>query len=393
MCNYELSVKEFKKMNDPVSKGEGHTKYVCYAQCSSIPNEFENWMETNPRDQKMSTKVAEGIIESLKQNIDFHELNRGIVMSIEKVSYDNEKKTAVIEMADPTIHGNIDGGHTLRSILNLKGQGILSDDRYVFLELFTGISSPVELAAARNTSVQVDLKSIEELKNSFDVIKKALSSLKFKDRIAYKMNEHYYEDIASIDVREIITVLNMFNQALYPIKQKDGTIGEIQPIQSYTGKEISLKKYLNLGKEDRELITKKMTPIIKDIFDLWDTIEKEFPIKAAEANKRYGNKKYSKFNKELVVGKTLFSQTDIKYLVPKGIMYPLVGAFRSLIVVDEITGEYRWRKSPFDVWNKIGGKLSSIVLEEKADNPEIIGKSTNLWSNLFKEVLLYGISF
>lgn len=393
MCNYQLCVKEFKKMNDPVSNGDGHTKYVCYAQCSSIPDEFEDWMETNPRDQKMSTKVAEGIIDSLKQNIDFHELNRGIVMSIDKVTYDNEKKTAVIDMVDPTIHGNIDGGHTLRSILNLKRQGILSDDRYVFLELFTGIISPVELAAARNTSIQVDLKSIEELKNSFNVIKKALSSLNFKDRVAYKMNEHYYEDVASIDVREIITVLNMFNQALYPIKQKDGTIGEIQPIQSYTGKEISLKKYLNLGKEDRELITKKMTPIIQDIFDLWDTIEKEFPIKAAEANKRYGNKKYSKFNKELIVGKTLFSQTDIKYLVPKGIMYPLVGAFRALIVVDEITGVYGWRKSPLDVWNKIGGKLSSIVLEEKADNPEIIGKSTNLWSNLFKEVLLYGISF
>ncbi len=393
MCSYELNVKEFKKMNDPVSKGEGHTKYVCYAQCSSIPEEFEDWMETNPRDQKMSTKVAEGIVESLKQNRDFHELNRGIVMSIEDVTYSNDSKSAVIEMVDPSIHGNIDGGHTLRSILNLKNQGLLSDDRYVFLELFTGISSPVELAAARNTSVQVDLKSIEELKNSFAVIKEALSKLKFRDRVAYKMNEHYYEDIASIDVREIITVLNMFNQALYPIRQKDGTIGEIQPIQSYTGKEVSLKKYLNLGKLDRENITKKMIPIIKDIFDLWDTIEKEFPVKAAEANKRYGNKKYSKFNKELVVGKTLFSQADIKYLVPKGILYPLVGAFRALVLVDDNTGLYKWRKDPFAVWDKIGPKLASIVLEEKADNPEIIGKSVNLWSNLFKEVLLYGISF
>ena len=65
---------------------------------------------------------------------------------------------------------------------------MLSDDRYVFFEVFTGITSPVELAAARNTSVQVDLKSIEELKNSFDVIKKVYSDLPFSHRIAYKMN-------------------------------------------------------------------------------------------------------------------------------------------------------------------------------------------------------------
>ena len=96
-------------------------------------------------------------------------------------------------MDDPEKHGNIDGGHTLRAVFQAKNKNSLSDDRYVFFEIFTGIESPVELAAARNTSVQVDLKSIAELEKSFDVIKEAFDNVPFKDRIAYKMNEHYNE--------------------------------------------------------------------------------------------------------------------------------------------------------------------------------------------------------
>lgn len=392
MAIYTMSVKEFKRMNDPVEKESGHVKYVCYVKANSIPDEFEEWMDTNPREQKMTTNVAQTIEKSLSRNINFHELNRGILMSVEDIEYDNKAGIVKVEMTNPDIHGNIDGGHTLRAIFNAKNAGTLSDDRYVFFEIFTGIDSPVELAAARNTSVQVDLKSIEELKDSFDVIKEALSELSFSERIAYKMNEHYNDDITPIDVREIITILNMFNQALYPIKTREGTLSEIQPIQSYTGKETSLRKFLNLGKDKREEIIRNMKPVIKDIFILWDTVERNFSAEAAKTGKRYGTRKYSKYNNDRVVGKALFSEADLKYLVPKGLLYPIVGAFRALIKVDPQTRKYGWIKNPLETWNNIGYKLVSTVLEEKGDNPEILGKNTNLWSNLFKEVLIYGFN-
>jgi len=61
------------------------------------------------------------------------------------------------------------------------------------------------------------------------------------------MFDHIGKD--PIDVREIIAILNIFNQELYPIKD-NGHVGGTQPIQSYTGKEVSLKKFLSLGKED-----------------------------------------------------------------------------------------------------------------------------------------------
>ena len=78
--------------------------------------------------------------------------------------------------------------------------------QYVKLEILVGVEGIFEdLAAARNTSVQVDLKSIAELENSFEEIKSAFDGLPFANRIQYKMNEHYNdENINPIDVIEIL---------------------------------------------------------------------------------------------------------------------------------------------------------------------------------------------
>lgn len=394
MTTFKLKAKEFKKMLDPVDRKSGKEKFVCYLQANKIPQGLSEWMRTNPRDQKMTTSVARSIGESLRNNQNFHELNRGIVMSVESVEYDNKEEIVTLELENPDIHGNIDGGHTLRAIFDAQETGDLFDDRYVFAELFTGINSPVELAAARNTSVQVDLKSIEELKHSFSVIKEVVQNLDFHNRIAYKMNEHLTEDgVVPIDVREIITILNMFNQKIYPIKSKNGTANDAQPIQSYTGKEVSLKKFLNLGETVREKEILNMQPIVSDIFRLWELIECEFALKAAQAKKKYGSKKYSKYDDKNIVGLSLFGRKELQYLVPKGILYPVVGAFRALVVVDPGTGMYNWKVNPFNTWNELGPKLTSIVLEEKEDNPEYLGKSGNLWSNLYKEVLIYSFNF
>lgn len=389
MPKFEMHAREFKTMKDPTRKPGGHTKYVCYIDTATIPQELQNWNNTNPRDQKMTTDVAKAIVDSLTENDDFHELNRGLVFSVEAVSYDNRFEKLVIELTNDDIHGNIDGGHTLRAIFNAQGDQPALDSRYVFAEFFVGLTSPVELAAARNTSVQVDLKSQEELRKSFDLLKVILRPFPFESRIAYHMNQHYDENIQIIDVREIITILNMFNQNLYPIRGQQGLSGEGQPIQSYTGKEVSLKRFLNQGKEQREDILEKMQPIVGDVFRLWDTVEREFPQKVKNTKHHYGTKKYSKYDKDNIVGQSMLYQADLRYLVPKGILYPVVGAFRALIRTDENTGVYSWKTDPLEVWEALGERIALIVWDEKEENPEYLGKSRNLWSNLFKEVLLY----
>lgn len=397
MTQMKLIAKEFKKMVDPNDPSSKHIKYICYVQAKSIPQEIDEWMATNPREQKMTTNVATKIKDSLAENSNFHELNRGILMSVSKAKWDNSTEELSITLEDPEVHGNIDGGHTLRAILEAKNKNTLQSDRFVFMEIIVGLESPVELAAARNTSVQVDLKSIAELENSFEVLKDAFKELSFANRIQYKMNEHYNDDnISEIDVREVIAIMIMFSQEVYPYKTAQGTLSEIQPIQCYSGKEASLRKFLRCNaseekqqKLNRELMVERMTPIVKDIFELWEEIETSFATVSGQAGKRYGSRKYSKFDNNNVVGKSFFEETELKYLVPKGLMYPLVGSFRALVKIDSKDGHYFWVKNPIDVWREIGTKLVTILLDEKTENPDVLAKNSNLWSNLFKEIYIY----
>ena len=396
METIRLIAKAFKKMEDPNDSSSGHIKYVCYVKANSIPQEMDNWFTTNPREQKMSTNVARKITDSLAENANFHELNRGVVLSAKEVKYDTSTKELLVFFEDPEIHGNIDGGHTLRAILDGNVKHVIKENRYVFFEIFTGIESPVELAAARNTSVQVDLKSIAELENSFEEIKDAFKTLPFAHRIQYKMNEHYNDDgVHPIDIREIIAITAMFSQSMYPFKTSLG-LNDLQPIQCYSGKEATLRKFLCMDSKDkaqqkinRDTMVRNMKPIIADIFKLFETVEAEFATAANAANKRYGTRKYSKFDDGNIVGKTLFEEQDLRYIVPKGLLYPLVGAFRALVVVDDKTNLYSWKKEPLDVWKAIGSKLVTIILDERTENPDVLAKNPNLWNNLFKEIYIY----
>ena len=397
MTQLKLKAKEFKKMADPNYPKGKHVKYVCYVQANSIPQEMSDWMETNPREQKMTTNVANKIKDSLRDNEYFHELNRGILISSLSTTWDNKTEELTISFDNPEIHGNIDGGHTLRAILEAKSKNYLSNDKFVFFEIFEGIESPVELAAARNTSVQVDLKSIAELENSFEKLKEALSNNSFYNRIQFKMNEHYNDEgIDPIDVREIISILLMFSQEIYPYKTADGVLSDVQPMQCYSGKEASLKKFLkqNGGMEeqqkiDRENMIRNMMPIIDDIFTLWEKIETSFASVSNGTGRRFGTRKYTKYDGGKVVGKSFLQQQDLQYYIPKGLMYPVVGSFRAL-VQRNTDGTYYWKKNPIEVWDALGAKLVTIVLDEKAENPDVIAKNSNLWSNLFKEVYIYG---
>ena len=391
MAEIKLKARSFKKMDDPIDKKGGHVKYVCYAKANTIPDEILDWMETNPRQQNMKTTVALNIINSLKINDCFHELNRGIVLSADEVSYDNKEEVVKTSLNDVAIHGDIDGGHTLRAIIDLKNKGELPENRYVFFEIFTGIDSPVELASARNISNQVDLKSIQELEKNFEIIKEAVKDTEFANKISYKMYEQDENNVKkTVDVREIIAILMMFFQNVYPCTNEDGTLNEMQPVKCYTGKEATLKKFVDIGKEEREATLKNMKNIISDIFHIWDQIEMNFNEFAKEAGRRYLTRNYAKYKKDVVQATSLVSQKPMEYVVPRGLIYPIVGAFRALVRINPETNEYYWVKNPELVLKRLGGRLVGIVLDEKTDSPEYIGKSSNLWNNLFKEVYIEG---
>src|SRR5205807_10359489 len=109
---------------------------------------------------------------------------------------------------DPELHGLVNGGHTYLAIREARderganGEGTDGWDAYVRLHIMEGVdqSDINELAEGLNRSIQVDDPSLENLKGSFDRIKKVLDGKPGYKEIAYKQG-----DTGEIDIQQILS--------------------------------------------------------------------------------------------------------------------------------------------------------------------------------------------
>lgn len=383
MLEKTMAVKDssFRKLDDPFENGKSR-KYVFYVKVDDVAEGIP--MTTNPRDQKLTSNVAKAITDSLTSNDGyFHLKNRGIVVSAQKVNYNNKTGKVTIYFENTQYHGNIDGGHTYKIVCDHKGENL---DQYVQFEIMTGVEDIIEnLAEARNTSVQVDEKSMAELAQKFDPIKEALEGMPFYRRIAFRQNQSSVDEETGrnekmIDAREVVAIINMFNV--------DKFTGSNHPIQAYSSKAKMLSIYLSDVESYRKYVN-----IIPDIFDLYDGIEQEFAKAYNEAGGKYGRKKYSGFKDGNVIAKSKFGLHELQYKIPDGIMYPVVAAFRSLVKFNESTGKYEWNSgvNPLKIWDKCKTELASKVMSFASsigDNPNAVGKDQNVWDLAYMTVLL-----
>lgn len=380
MTIFKIPAVQFRRLEDPLGQ-KNKRKYLSYVHINDVPENIP--MATNPREQKLTTGVAKQIQESLLNNDGtFHLKNRGIVISADKVTYNNKKNIMDIILNDPYEHGNIDGGHTYKILLNNKDRDL---DQWVQFEIMVGVEDIIEpLAAARNTSAQVDDKSLAELSNKFEPIKDAIGGMNFFDRIAFKQNQQTETDDGKnakmIDAREIVALISMFDKNKYSI--------ENHPTKAYSSKASALTSYLN----DPEYYG-IFSNVANDIFDLYDEIEKDFPSAYNQSGGRYGAKKYS--GKKMVdsvqvsIAKAKFSTDPIFYKVPDGLMYPIVAAFRALIIFDASTNKYAWEKDPITVYKDIRENLASKIMKYNdaiGNNPNSTGKDANAWDILYMTV-------
>lgn len=382
-----MFVKEnsFRKLDDPFN--DFAKKYVFYVKICDVPEGIP--MATNPRDQKLTSGVAQAIKDSLESNDGyFHLKNRGIVLSAKSCTYRDKTKEVTINFTDETLHGNIDGGHTYKIICDHKNSGL---DQYVQFEVMTGVEDIIEkLAEARNTSVQVDEKSMAELQQKFDPIKEGLEGMPFYSRIAFKQNQQAFDDetnkkLKMIDAREVVAIINMFNI--------DRFNSVNHPVKAYSSKADMLNLYL----DDPELY-RKYVNIMPDIFDLYDTIEMEFAIAFNGTGGRYGRKKYSGYKDGAVIGVTKFGLHDVYYKIPDGLIYPAVAAFRSLVIYNKSSQKYEWKNgiNPIQIWDKCKVNMTSQIMNFASaigDNPNTVGKDSNIWNLAYMTVLLHqGVS-
>lgn len=370
----------FKRLDDPFENGLSK-KYVFYAKVTDVPEGFP--MGTNPREQKLNSGVATDIKNSLESNDGyFHLKNRGIVLSAKSVHYDNKTCDVTIDFGskdETDMYGDIDGGHTYKIICEGKEGNY---NQYVQFEVMTGVEDIIaQLAEARNNSVQVDAKSMAELRRQFEPIKEGLEGMPFYNRIAFKQNQLEFDDdgkkLKMIDSREIVAILSMFN-----IEKFD----TVHPIQAYSSKAAILKIYLENPEYYRKFVN-----VAPDIFDLYDIIECEFASAFNEGGGRYGRKAYSGYKNNKVVGKSKFFGRDLYYKIPDGIIYPTLAAFRCLLIENKETGKFEWKNGidPAKVWEKIKVSLTTKIMKFASaigDNPNAIGKDDNSWDLAYMTV-------
>lgn len=382
----KFKAKSFRKIPNPYlhmdSESQDAMMYFAICDVKDVPDNIP--METNPREQKLTTNVAKKIRSTLVDinNSSFYLLNRGLLLSAKSVSYNNYTDELTIFFENFDVHGNVDGGHTYKIIRDCKDQ-LDYGKQFVKLEILTGVESIFqELAAARNTSVQVQDKSIAELENRFDIIKNAIKDESFSNDVFFKENDN-----GEIDVADILAILNLFN-----IERYSGM--DNFPIVSYSSKKKCIDYYIDSHKNYGETSKNpyvKMIPLMVDFFKLYDEIESNMNLfyKQKNPSGRYGAVKGVQLPKPDHPIYTKFYHHDLDCISPSGFLYPILGSLRALIREKE--GVYIWTENPFKVLNKLGSELVETTVERSrtlGNNPQSVGKDSGNWKTLYMTVAL-----
>ena len=353
----------------PEPRNTNNRTFIAIAHVRDLPHNFPTG--TNPREQKLTTKVAKAIKESLTGfNDTFHLLNRGMLVVAGDLKYDRERNILTLWFTNDDEHGVVDGGHTYEIIKRYAKDTLI--DQYVRVEIMTGVQNFEDLARARNTSTQVKDKSLAELEGKFDLIKEAVKGLPFEDRVAYKENAS-----GDVDVLRVIAILSMFNLDRYGDKN--------HPVSAYSSTKKAQDDYLKAYGTDGNPF-KRMIPIAGDIFRLYDYVEAKMP--------ELHTGQYGKFN---VIGykdgkyfhTRLFSGEKMKYKTPTAFIMPIVAAFRCLVKPNQITGEYQWAVDPIKMFDRIGADLVATVMDHHrrtGGGADALGKDASLWNQLYMTV-------
>lgn len=381
MNSYTFKVQAIRTLPSPYKTKENdfETIYYLLVNMMDVPENLP--LDVNPREPKMTTNVAKRIAAAvIDTETDFYINNRGIIISAKSAKFNSNTSELTISLGnqndenDKYTYGILDGGHTYTAIMDNRDR-IPSDlTKYVRMEIITNVQNIARLSDARNTSTQVSDMALFNLDNSFDLVRKAISGESYSDKIAYKDNENN-----PIHVSELIRLMYAFDIEKYPDDNS-------APIQSYSGKAQVFKRY----KEAYETpFYKALTKQLPKLVELYDTIEREISQKYVDYKKTSGtaNPRFGSLTgvEPSDNAKTMFLCNDMSYNVSTGYIYPIFGAFRSIIHFNQETNSVYWDFDPIEIWNEVGINLAQNVFET-SKNPQYAGKDKQLWLSSYRIV-------
>jgi hypothetical protein len=377
--SFTLPVVSFRNLETPFQK-QGYKDYYAVVHIQDLPD-FTGWRDINVRDAKLTGSVPTAIRTGFRDKKDlFLFMNRGIVLSVDKLFFDAKNSKVSISLTEPKLHGLLDGGHTYEIIQDEKKPETV---QYVKVEILEGFSQEdiTDVVDARNTSNQVRDESLMNLAGAFDPLKKALQDTPYFSKIAFK--EFETDDAGNpkpIDVREIIAILTTFDREHFD--------ENVHPINAYRSKSACLNHF-----KDNQAAYKKIYPIAKDVLALYDKIQEKMPDLYNKVRGISGGVSRGQFGK--LTGVTVYGShghTELyyigkkaKYGVPDGFVYPVLGAFRALL--EEKAGRYVWGLDPFALLDdtlglKLADTIGNFALD--AQNPSKTGKSPLVWQACYQ---------
>lgn len=428
----------FKSISDPFRPKL--KRYFMYVNILNFFDEnYNKWKDINPRSQEdLNKKIYKDIKSSLKNEPDiFHIKNKGILFFANKCSFDNKLNEVEIEFLEYDEHGNVDGGHTLviiqeylyeqviPDILRFKNIDLTSYNEldtkiekynyikniinkndyfldieslkaYVLVEVIENIDkseiSISSIVKSRNTSLQVNQKSLDNLDKKFNGLLEILKNPQTKfaswdlfKRVSVKQGQNIKDEI---DILHLTSLLEYF------ISDNIDS-----PINIYNNwKQLSDKFIIRLDNQNcsnkYDYINSNLYGAIDDIFwkiiEIYDYIECNFQELASLSGKKYGTKKYSNYNNNNIVDYSTFSKTPLKYSVPTAIIKPIIAAFKHLIIFDNNNNKYKFKNDPYKIIqsndNNIIQEIAETILdaseEYHSNKPNSIGKDKSLYNNL-----------
>jgi AIPR protein len=378
MASFRLPTAQFRAIPSPSPVGQSRVG-LFYVLAAHVPRELWDWREVNPREINRRSAVYKQISQTLTQeSARFHERNRGITIVAEDVQFDDKRKEVVLKLSSTKIHGVVDGAHTLDAILEVQKQP--PEDgwpAYVFVKAITGVEVDqiAEIAGGLNTSQQVDLKSLENLREHFSVLQKVLANEPYAEQVAYKMNED-----KPVDVREILYYLAVFDCSQYSANK--------HPVALFGRKEGIVRMFADQAAEKaagdsfRTLISRA-----PEILRLRDTIEKralELPVGRYKAGKSSRIRSESNRETQLV-----FTGDTVNGKIPLGWIMPMLAGFRANVDWNKPKGSFSWNM-PLD--ELVDACIEPMVLairdvhEQENSRPEYVGRNSIAWRMSYNAV-------
>lgn len=324
----------------------------------------------------------------------FDLLNLGITIIAEDIEVIDKRIFNVMIDDD---YGIANGGHTTQIIYDCQEDDSIGEGQHVEVKIITGLEGGenhtlrVDIARGQNTGISVQPRSIFELDGAFESLKEIVKDQDWAGDIGFKES-----DKKDIDVRELVSLLELMNVTDFPIRDTK------HPISAYEKWSTPLKKFGDDYEGNRDDLSKRkyaaFEPLLLDALVLYDHIRRDFlRVYNETVGGRAGNLRIvekappSKGRYQFRYAKL----DDHDQRLTKGAAFPILGAFRNFVAVDPETGTAEWLGGFENVLASWGELAPELVSETKqairdiGNAPDSLGKNRNHWANLFKTVRLH----